>query len=49
MTEFPWHAFSSSHFGTIYRPIALVSLSGPKRRGTFEFLIDSGADITSIL
>ena len=48
MTEFPWHAFPSSHFGTIFRPIALVNLIGPKKQGIFEFLIDSEADITSI-
>jgi hypothetical protein len=48
MTEYPWHAFPSAHFGTIYRPIALVHLIGPRKQGFFEFLIDSGADITSI-
>ena len=47
MTEFSWRAFPSN-FGTIFRPIALARLIGPARRKTFEFLVDSGADITSI-
>jgi len=48
MTEFAWHPFPSSSFGTLFRPIVSARLIGPARWRNFEFLVDSGADITSI-
>ena len=48
MIEFDWRAFPSSNFGMIYRPVALVTINGPVQSMISEFLIDSGADITSI-
>jgi hypothetical protein len=47
MTEFSWRPFPSN-IGTVFRPIALAELISSSRRGTFAFLVDSGADITAI-
>jgi hypothetical protein len=47
MIEFPWRTYKSI-VGTIYRPLAVVELRGPRASLDSYMLIDSGADISII-
>ena len=47
MIEFLWRPYESI-VGTVYRPIATVTLRGPKESLSSRMLIDSGADISLI-
>ena len=47
MIEFPWWSYESI-VGTIYRPMAVVELIGPRASLDSYMLIDSGADISII-
>lgn len=45
--EFPLTRFRTK-FGTVYRPVVSVVLTGGQYRRTFKFILDSGAEFTMV-